>query len=126
MTSHTIVRVVVVLLATVALSPHGDVAAAEQSQLRISVYPSYTLAPANVRVQAVVERAPENRALEFVVESPQYYRSSTIELDGEQAARVHIVQFRALSGGTYEVRVALVGGDGGARAVLYHRVMVID
>ena len=125
MTCNTIVRVVVVLLATAVLSPHGDVAAA-QSQLRISVYPSYTLAPANVRVQALIEPARENRAVEFVLESPQYYRSSTIELEGEQAARMHVVQFRALPGGTYEVRVVLVGGDGGARAVLYHRVMVIE
>jgi hypothetical protein len=126
MTTNTIVRAVVVLLAIAAPSPDNTVAAAGQSQLRISVYPSYTLAPANVRVQAVIEPARENRALEFVVESPQYYRSSTIELDGEQSARVHVVQFRALSGGTYEVRVMLVGGDGGARAVLYHRVMVVE
>jgi hypothetical protein len=94
--------------------------------LRAKVFPRYTRAPATMRIEVSVEPARDNRALEFVVESAGYYRSSTIELGGEHAARVHSVQFRAIPAGAYHGRVAGTGAGGGVRAILRDQVTVYE
>ena len=93
---------------------------AEQSRLRLNVWPTITQAPAVVRIEVLLEPNDENRSLEIVVDSGEYYRSSTIELDGAGAARFHSVQYRAMPAGTYDVRV-LVRGAGGATLASDHR-----
>jgi hypothetical protein len=94
--------------------------------LRAKVTPRYTRAPATMRIEVSVEPAVDNQALEFVVDSPLYYRSSTIELGGEHAPRVHTVQFRAIPAGAYHVRVALTGAGGSVRAILHDQVTVYE
>jgi hypothetical protein len=58
-----------------------------------------------------------NRALEIVVESEEYYRGSTIPLEGARAPRFHVVHYRSLPAGVYDVRVALIDQSGRVRAV---------
>jgi hypothetical protein len=79
-----------------------------------------------MRIEVSVEPARDNRTLEFVIDSPLYYRSSTIELGGERAPRVHSVQFRSVPAGAYHVRVALTGAGGGVRAILHDQVTVYE
>ncbi|MBI3493384.1 MAG: hypothetical protein HY047_16630 [Acidobacteria bacterium] len=81
--------------------------AVERLTMRVS--PAVAFAPATVRVRATVEADPENRGIEIIAESPDFYRSSEIPLDGEHAPRTTIVEFRSLPGGTYEVTAVLIG-----------------
>ena len=100
--------------------------AATDGRLRVQVSPSVALAPSAVRIQALVEPATENRELEFVIDSARYYRSSTIELSGARAARAHRVDFPSVPAGIHEVRVVLRDARGEVRAILQHRVILLD
>ena len=71
-----------------------------------------TAAPGWLEVRATVEVSPENRALEIVAESDDYFRSSQIPLDGERAPRINEVLFKGLPQGQYAVSVTLVGVNG--------------
>jgi hypothetical protein len=112
-----------IALALIAFSSAG--AAGRDDALQMNVTPSYAYAPAHVRIQARVAPADDNRALEVIADSGSFYRSTTIELEGAAAPRAHLVEFRGVPAGTYEVQVVLRGGNGRARATLYHRVVVI-
>jgi hypothetical protein len=95
-------------------------------RLQVQVRPYVAYAPAPVRIEALVEPATENRQLEFVVDSAWYYRSSTIELSGARAARSHRVVFPSVPAGIHEVRVVLRDDGGEVRAILQHRVTLLD
>ena len=77
-------------------------------RLKMAVSPAVAFAPATVRVRATVEANPENRAIQIVAESPEFYRSSEIPLDGAHAPRTTIVEFRSLPGGSYTVTAVLI------------------
>jgi hypothetical protein len=118
-------------LATVAgAAPKQGPATGEGSSkdgsLRAQVSPSQGFAPAAVRIKAQVQPDAVNRELEVVIESASYYRSSTIELSGAQAARAHDVVFLAVPAGSHEVRVVLRDSGGEVRAILYHRVTLYE
>jgi hypothetical protein len=100
--------------------------AATDQRLQVQVSPSVALAPAPVRIRAFVEPASENRQLEFVVDSAWYYRSSTIELSGARAARAYRVEFPSVPAGTHDVRVVLRDDGGEVRAMLHHRVTLLE
>jgi len=108
-----------VLLLTSAL-PLG---AGERMTLKVS--PSVSFAPANLIVRAHIESDAQNRAVEIVAESPEFYRSSEIQLDGERAARTNTFEFRSLPPGTYEVKATLIGPGGSARASVRQQINVI-
>jgi hypothetical protein len=108
------------MLSAMAVLAMLSTVSAEQSRLRMNVWPTIAQAPAVVRIEVLLEPDDKNRSLEIVVESGEYYRSSTIELDGAGAARFHSVQYRAMPAGTYDVRV-LVRGAGGATLAAEHR-----
>jgi hypothetical protein len=84
-----------------------------------------SFAPANLIVRAMILQNPDNRAVEVVAESPDFYRSSEVELDGENAPRTNTFEFRSLPSGTYEVKATLIGSDGQARAQARQQVNVI-
>ena len=67
----------------------------------------------------------DNRAVEVVAESEDYYRSSEIQLDGDQAPRTNTFEFRSLPPGTYEVKATLLGSSGRTRAWAYSHVNVV-
>jgi hypothetical protein len=117
-------RILVVLSAVLVSA--GVVIAAPARDLRIIVYPNVSQAPAVVRVQVLVEPAADNASLEVVADSGGYYRSSTIELPGSEAPRLHFVQFRSLPAGTYTLRVSVLDRRGEPRAMLHHRVLVVE
>jgi hypothetical protein len=113
-----------VLLMT-AVSATGLAREEREERLRVHVYPSFAQAPALVRIQAMVAPAAENRALEFVADSGNYYRSSTIELSGSASPRAYTVEFRSVPEGVYQVQVVLRDSDSRVRATLYYRVVVV-
>lgn len=81
--------------------------ARERVSLRVS--PVVAFAPANLLVRATVDVNAENRSLEIIAESVDFYRSSEITLDGDRAPRVTQLQFKSLPGGAYQVRAVLRG-----------------
>lgn len=80
--------------------------------LSMRVTPTVVLAPGAVTVSVTVERDADNRALQIVAESPDYYRSSQIPLDGQNAPRVNIFELKSLPTGLYEVTGVLVRTQG--------------
>src|SRR5437879_4760724 len=81
-------------------------------RLTMKVSPAITVAPAIVRVEAIVERDDSNRALRITAESDTFYRSSEITLDGAHGPVVSVVDFSSLPTGTYEVTGILTGTSG--------------
>jgi len=70
------------LLASAATLPLG---AGEPITMKVS--PAVAFAPANLVVRATIPSDADNRAVEIAAESPNFYRSSEIELEGDKAAR---------------------------------------
>jgi hypothetical protein len=94
-------------------------------RLTIRVSPAISFAPANLNVRAMIEADAENRAVQVVADSINFYRSSEIQLEGDKAPRTTTFEFRSLPPGTYEVKVMLIGVDGRQRALARQQVNVI-
>ena len=103
------------------------VAAPDASEpLSMAVSPAYSFAPTNLAIRVHVEPDAGNRALEVVVESGAYYRSSRLQLDGTEASGTISLEFRNVPGGDYDVRGALINSSGHERAIVRKHVIVID
>ena len=89
----------------------------------MKVSPTLAPAPAFVRVEAMVERDADNRTLTVIARSDDFYRSSEIQLDGAGSPRLHVVEFRQLPSGVYEV-TGILGGTHGQRATTTRLVRV--
>jgi hypothetical protein len=74
---------------------------------------------------ATVAASEENRAIEIIADSEQFYRSSEIQLDGERAPRVSRFEFRSMPSGIYQVRAVLKGSRGEELATSRARVSVV-
>jgi hypothetical protein len=94
-------------------------------KLILRVTPAVSFAPANLIVRAMIAADAENRGVEVVAESEDYYRASEIQLDGDQAPRTNTFEFRSLPPGTYEVKATLLGPSGQARASAFSKVNVV-
>jgi len=94
-------------------------------RITIRVSPALSFAPANLIVRTTIASDPENRAVEVVAESAEFYRSSEIQLEGERAPRTSVFEFRSLPPGRYEVRATLRGSRGRERASVRQQVNVI-
>ncbi len=109
-----------VIMATTAL-PLGA-----GSRLTMKASPEISFAPANVHVRAIIEADAQNRAVTVVADSENFYRSSEIQLEGDQAPRTTTFEFRSLPPGIYEVKVMLIGADGKPRALARQQVNVMS
>jgi len=95
-------------------------------RLTLKVSPAVAFAPANLIVRTMILADADNRAVEIVAESEDFYRSSEIQLEGEKAARTTMFEFRNLPPGTYEVRASLLGANGERRAMIRQQVNVLQ
>ena len=86
--------------------------------LRMDVSPSVSRAPAVLTVRVTVEAAAENRSLQIAAESPTFYRSSEVQIDGANAHPMNVFEFRDLPTGTYQVTGVLIGSRGPRATVL--------
>ena len=68
----------------------------------------------------------ENRALEVVAESSEFYRSSQVQLEGEHAPAMITFEFRGLPGGEYVVYAVLTDSVGRRRAIDQRPVTIIS
>lgn len=90
------------------------------------VSPSVAFAPAHLNVRTTIKANTENRAIEIIAESEDFYRSSETQLDGDRAPRVKVLQFRSLPSGAYLVRAVLKGQGGQEIAYVQSHVNVVD
>ena len=102
----------------------GAVGANDRLAIRVS--PAVAFAPANLSVQATIEADPVNRSIEIIAESPEFFRASEIQLDGESAPRTTILQFRSLPTGEYSVRAVLKGQGGRELATVERKVNIVE
>jgi hypothetical protein len=94
-------------------------------RITIKVSPAVAFAPANLLVRTMIVADADNRAVEIIAESQDFYRSSEIQLEGDKAPRTSQFEFRSLPPGTYEVRANLIGVGGQQRAFVRQQVNVI-
>lgn len=107
---HVSIVLPVVLSAVFAAGPLAE--RVEEAPLTIDVTPSVIMSPGTVRLVAMVARHPENVRVELAADSGSYFRSSTIELDGAEAPRTHVMLFKRLPAGDYKVSALLTRSDG--------------
>jgi hypothetical protein len=105
-----------------ALMPFGA-RSAERISMRVS--PSVAFAPADLIVRTTIEASDENRAIEIVAESGDFYRSSEQPLDGERAPRTTELHFRSLPEGEYIVSAVLKGAGDERLAVMRREIRVV-
>ena len=102
-------RIRVLLLTVLALSTARRVAG---ERISVHVTPSVAFAPADLQVRASIPADEENRALEIIAQSHNFYSSSEIRLDGDRAPQTTTVEFRSVPVGQYSVRVVVKGTSG--------------
>ncbi len=93
--------------------------------LAIAVSPLQSFAPASLVVRIHITPDVANRVVEVVAESDDYYRSSRIQLDGNDAPKTSSLEFRSLPGGDYDVRAILIDSSGHPRASAREHVIVL-
>ena len=85
----------------------------------VTVSPTVAHEPARITIRVLVEPDSDNRALNVITESENFFRRSFQQLEGERSARTSVFEYDGLPAGDYEVRVVLVvvNGSSGAAAV---------
>ena len=87
--------------------------------------PGGKLRNSKVVVRATILANDENRSIEIVAESDDFYRSSEMPLDGGRAPRTTLFEFRSLPTGSYQVRAILKGVSGRELATSATQVNVV-
>ena len=108
------------LMVVTVLPAQGDEA------LTLAVTPAQSFAPATVRIRARVEPSAENRLLAIIADGEDYYRSSEIQLEGDQAPPTTELQFPSLPGGNYEITAVLIDSAGHQRAIARRSARVLS
>jgi hypothetical protein len=92
----------------------------------IRVNPSVSIAPTMLAISVRVAPQAENRALEVVVDSDDFYRLSRVQLDGDRAPVVNSMKIDSVPAGDYEVTAAVIGADGKRAALARAHVEVMS
>lgn len=95
-------------------------------RITMKVSPAVAFAPANLIIRTMIEANENNRTMEIIAQSPEFYRSSEIQLDGAHAPRTTTFKFRSVPGGMYEVKATVRDQDGNMLASARQQVNVID
>jgi hypothetical protein len=107
---------------TCVLAGAGTLDGGQPMSLQVS--PAMAPEPAFVSVRVLLEANDDNRSLEIVAQSPEFFRSSRIDLNGRNAPRLAVFEYPSLPQGLYEVSAVLVG-TGGRRATVSRLVRVV-
>src|SRR5262245_50942190 len=93
--------------------------------MSMKVSPMQALAPVNLRVRVHVEPNADNRVLRIVADSPAFYRSSQIPLEGDRAPKTFTIEYPNVPGGQYEVTSVLFNSIGRERATIRESAHVV-
>ena len=94
-------------------------------QLKMTVSPAHSFAPAVLRVRVSIQPSAANRSLEVIADGDQFYRSSEIQLEGDQSPATFNLELKDLPEGHYRVVGILKDGAGHERSLVYQEVNVI-
>ena len=94
-------------------------------QLKIAVSPAQSFAPALLRVRVRVEPSVDNRSLEVIADSGEFYRSSEIQLEGDRSPATIDLELRGVPEGDYRVVGILKDRTGHERSMVSQVVRVI-
>src|SRR5205085_6655178 len=92
--------------------------------ITVSVYPTVAVARGEAQLRIFIERNDQNRALNWEVDGPNYYRSSTAQLDGADSPRSWFFFVKDLQPGSYQVR-AVVKRNNNSESVASTQMRVI-
>lgn len=93
-----------------ALSTATLAAAGDPVSLRVN--PSVSIAPTMLAITVSVAPRAENRALEIVVDSGDFYRLSRVQLEGERGPVVNTMKIGGVPAGDYDVTATVIGAGG--------------
>jgi len=79
--------------------------------ISITVRPAVAIFRGNAQLKVLVARDEKNRTLTWEVDGPNYYRSSSIDLNGLAAPRSYLFMVRDLPVGEFEVRATVKRAD---------------
>jgi hypothetical protein len=82
--------------------------------ISITVRPAVTSFRGNAQLKVLVSRNERNRALVWEVDGPNYYRSSSITLEGAASPRSYFFMVKDLPAGEFDVRATVKRSDSSA------------
>jgi len=98
---------------------------AGEQLVKVRVGSHSLFAPADLLIYVTVEKNSENRLLRVSAESDEFFRSSEVQLEGEESARIVILHFRDMPSGSYDVKADVVGSNGRRRGAARCPVTVL-
>jgi hypothetical protein len=91
----------------------------------VKVTPTTSFAPASVLIRARIEPSAANRSLAIIADGANFYRSSEIPLEGEQAPKTFEFMLKNVPGGEYGVYAVLLDASGHERGRAYQTASVL-
>jgi len=89
----------------------GSMQMSADEAISITVRPAVTSYRGNAQLKVLVSRNEKNRVLVWEVDGPNYYRSSSIALDGAASPRSYFFMVKDLPGGEFDVRASVKRND---------------
>lgn len=89
----------------------GSMHLSADEAITITVRPAVATVNGNAQLKVIVSRNEKNRALTWEVDGPNYYRSSSMDLQGAASPRSYVFIVRELPAGEFEVRASVRRAD---------------
>ena len=89
----------------------GSMHMSADEAISITVRPAVASYRGSAQVKVLVARDEKNRMLTWEVDGPNYFRSSSQELQGAAAPRTYVFMMRELPAGEFEVRATVKRND---------------
>lgn len=89
----------------------GSMQMSADEAISITVRPAVTSYRGSAQLKVLVSRNERNRLLVWEVDGPNYYRSSSIALDGAASPRSYLFVVKDLPGGEFDVRATVRRND---------------
>lgn len=98
-------------IAVVAGVLAGSMQMIADEAISITVRPAVMSYRGSTQLKVLVSRNERNRLLVWEVDGPNFYRSSSIELDGAASPRSYFFMVKDLPGGEFDVRATVKRND---------------
>jgi hypothetical protein len=92
----------------------GSMQMSADEAISITVRPAVASYRGNAVLKVLVSRNEKNRLLVWEVDGPNFYRSSSIALDGAASPRSYFFMVKDLPGGEFDVRATVKRNDSSA------------
>lgn len=114
-----------IVIATTSLLLAVSAGTGATEKMTVTVRPNISSAPSTVVVRAFIPQDSSNRTLHVGADSGSFYRSSDIQLDGDNAPLVTEVWLKNLPSGEYSV-MAVLRDDMGHQTTVRSTVVVLS